>query len=206
MIVRGCSRSCGAVQPRLLSERDMISFGEPVKLSARRPRSEAKKLTIMASEERHNHQLQEEPSRPHLPTQWQCALLILRLIRAREEEAERKGLKRNVSRARISQNTIRKLSGRSQIPPDFLLEVQEYLLAAGWALFCIGPTHYAIIKLESVLGWSRISSRRIAEELKLVPRGDFPWKEHENLLTSQLNDNSAAGDRQTEGEDEEAES
>jgi hypothetical protein len=133
-------------------------------------------------------------------------LLILRLIRAREEEFETRGLKRNVSRARISQNTIRKLCGRSQISPDFLLEVQEYLLAAGWALFCIGPTHYAIIKLASVLGWSRISSKRIAEELKLVPRGNFPWKEHENLLTSQQADDPAEGDGQNEAEDEEAES
>jgi hypothetical protein len=151
-------------------------------------------------------QTQHEPSQPHLPTQRQCALLILRLIRAREEEFETRGLKRNVSRARISQNTIRKLCGRSQISPDFLLEVQEYLLAAGWALFCIGPTHYAIIKLASVLGWSRISSKRIAEELKLVPRGNFPWKEHENLLTSQQADDPAEGDGQNEAEDEEAES
>jgi hypothetical protein len=150
------------------------------------------------------HQVQGEPSRPHFPTQRQCALLILRLIRAREEEFEKKGLKRNVSRARISQNTIRKLCGRSQISADFLLEVQEYLLAAGWALFCIGPTHYAIIKLESVLGWGRISNKRIADELKLVPRGNFPWEKHENLLTSQLSDASAVGGSQNEGEDEEA--
>jgi hypothetical protein len=87
-----------------------------------------------------------------------------------------------------------------------LLEVQEYLLAAGWALFCIGPTHYAIIKLESVLGWGRISSKRIADELKLVPRGNFPWKEHENLLTSQLSDDSVVNGSQNEGEDEEADS
>jgi hypothetical protein len=153
-----------------------------------------------------DRQAQGEPSRPHFPTQRQCALLILRLIRARDEEFETKGVKRNVSRARISQNTIRKLCGRSQFSPDFLLEVQEYLLAAGWALFCIGPTHYAIIKLESVLGWGRISSTRIADELKLVPRGNFPWKEQESLLTSELSDDSAVSGSRDEGEDEEADS
>jgi hypothetical protein len=135
------------------------------------------------------------------PVEWQCALLILRLIQAREEEFERKKERRMVSRARISQNTIRRLWGRSQISSDFLLAVQEYLLAAGWALFCIGPSYFAIVKLESVQGWSRISSKRIADELKLVPRGDFPWKKYEGLLTP--NDNETAADeRETDGEGE----
>jgi hypothetical protein len=142
--------------------------------------------------------------RPHLPTEWQCALLICLLIRAREEEFEKKGLERKVSRARISQNTIRRLCGRSQIANDFLLEVQEFLLAAGWALFCVGPTHYAIIKLESVQGWSRISSKRIADELKLVPRGTFPWKKYEDLLIPQ-DDTEDVDDRETDGDGEEAE-
>ena len=141
-----------------------------------------------------------EPARPHLPTGWQCALLILLLIQAREEELEKKGSPRKVSRARISQNTIRKICGRSQIPNDFLLEVQEYLLAAGWALFCIGPTHYAIIKLELVLGWSRISSKRVAEELKLVPRGNFPWKKYDHLLSP--NDDANVDDQEDEREGE----
>jgi hypothetical protein len=141
-----------------------------------------------------------QPERPYRPTERQCALLILYLVRAREEEFEKRGLKRNMSRARISQNTIRKLCGRSQMSPDFLLEVQEYLLAAGWALFCIGPTHYAIIKLESVLGWSRISSNRIAEELKLVPRGNFPWKKYDHLLSP--NDDANVDDQEDEREGE----
>jgi hypothetical protein len=124
-------------------------------------------------------------------------LLILRLIQAREDEFEDRGLKRTVSRARLSQNTIRKLCGRGEIPKDFLLEVQEYLLTAGWALFCIGPTHYAIIKLVSVQGWSRISSKRIAKELELVPRREFPWKRYEHLLAAQQTD--ASDDQETEG-------
>jgi hypothetical protein len=139
-----------------------------------------------------------EPKPPLLPTEWQCALLILCLIQAREDEFEKKGLERKVSRARLSQNTIRKLCGRSQITGDFLLEVQEYLLTAGWALFCIGPTHYAIIKLESVQGWSRISSKRIADELELVPRGKFPWKKYEYLLAAEQTDAARVDDQETE--------
>jgi hypothetical protein len=118
------------------------------------------------------------------PTEWQAALLILRLVQAREAEFRKRGLKRNVSRARISQNTIRTLCGRSQISNDFLTEVQEYLLAAGWALFYIGPTYYGIIKLESVQGWSRISSKRIADDLNKVQRGEFKWEQYKELLMS----------------------
>ena len=84
---------------------------------------------------------------PLLPTEWQCALLILMLIRGAGGGSKSRVPERKVSRAQLSQNTIRKLYSRSQIPNDFLLEVQEYLLTAGWALFCIGPTRYAIIKL-----------------------------------------------------------
>jgi hypothetical protein len=122
--------------------------------------------------------------RPPL-AEWQCALLILLLIQAREKELKKKEPKREVSRARISQNTIRRLCGRSQLTPDFVLEVQEYLLAAGWALFCIGPSYYAIVKVESVQGWSRISSKRIAKHLEEVARGEFKWEEHVGLLAPQ---------------------
>jgi hypothetical protein len=138
-----------------------------------------------------------EPNPPLLPSEWQCALLILRLIQAREDEFKERGLERKISRARLSQNTIRKLCCRSQIPPDFLLEIQEYLLTAGWALFSVGPTHYAIIKLESILGWSRISSKRIAEELALVPRREFPWKKYEDLLAAEQTEDT--DDHETDG-------
>jgi hypothetical protein len=144
---------------------------------------------------------------PFFPADWQCALLILRLLQAREEEFEKKkGKKRNVSRARISQNTIRRLCGRSQITHEFLLQMQEYLLAAGWALFCIGATHYAIIRLESVHGWSRISSKRIADELKLVAQGGFPWKKYEDLLKAKPDDSGAVEDKEVDVEGEENES
>ncbi len=153
------------------------------------------KLTTNRSSTGPREEAESEPRPTLLPTPWQCALLILCVIRARDDEFKKKGLERTISRARLSQNTIRKLCSRSQIPNDFLLEMQEYLLAAGWALFCIGPTHYAIVKLESVRGWSRISSNRIADDLKLVPRGEFPWKKYEGLLTpEEANTAEADGD------------
>jgi len=99
------------------------------------------------------------------------------VLQAREQETNRE-----VSRARLSQNTIRRLCGRSQIASDFLLEIQEILLAAGWCLFLAGPSYFAIIKVKAVEGWGRISSKRIGEELKSVPIGRYNFDNLEPLL------------------------
>ena len=133
-----------------------------------------------------------------LPTSQQSALLIALLIDAREKELESKGGRRRISRARISQNTIRKLCRRAHLPDSFLQDLQLQLLAAGWALFCASPSHFGVVKVESVQGWGRISSKRIARHLDQVARGSFPWKEYEHLLL-------AAGDGSDELEDVEAE-
>jgi hypothetical protein len=109
-------------------------------------------------------------------------VLVLRVMQAREQETNRE-----VSRARISQSTIRRLCGRSQIGGDFLVEIQEILLAAGWCFFLVGPSYFAIIKVKSVEGWGRISSKRIADELKSVPRGQFNFENLEPLLLAERN-------------------
>jgi hypothetical protein len=127
-----------------------------------------------------NGQEAEGPDHFHQPTTRQCALLILRLMQAREQEVHRE-----LSRARISQSTLRRLCGRSQISNDFLLEIQEFLLHAGWALFCIGPTHYAIIKLQAAQGWGRISSKRIEDELTQVAHGQYDFGQLDPLLLQQ---------------------
>jgi hypothetical protein len=102
-------------------------------------------------------------------------------MQAREQEV----VGREVSRVRISQSTLRNLCGRSQITNDLLLEIQEFLLAAGWCLFCVGPTHYALIKKKAVEGWARISSGRIKDELTAVSHGQYDF---EPLLMPQASD------------------
>jgi hypothetical protein len=132
-------------------------------------------------------QKSETVGRYHQPSARECALLILRLMQAREQEV----VDREVSRARISQSTIRSLCGRNQITNDLLLEIQEFLLAGGWCLFCAGPTHFAIIKRKAVEGWARISSGRIKDELAAVVHGQYDFARLEPLLMSQESD---AGD------------
>jgi hypothetical protein len=131
-------------------------------------------------------QKSEAVGRYHQPSARECALLILRLMQAREQEVQRE-----VSRARISHTTLRSLCGRSQITSDLLLEIQEFLLAAGWCFFCVGPTHYAIIKKKAVEGWARISSGRIKDELTAVSSGRYDFEPLEPLLMPQESD---AGD------------
>ena len=124
------------------------------------------------------HQESETLGRYHQPSARECALLILRLMQAREQEV----VDRELSRVRISQSTLRNLCGRSQITNDLLLEVQEFLLTAGWCLFCVGPTHYALIKKKAVEGWARISSGRIKDELTAVSHGKYDFEPLEPLL------------------------
>jgi hypothetical protein len=129
-------------------------------------------------------QKSEAVGRYHQPSARECALLILRLMQVREKELEG----REVSRARISQSTLRTLCSRSQITNDLLLEVQEFLLAAGWCLFCAGPTHFAIIRRKAVEGWARISSGRIKDDLTKVQQGQFDFAPLEPRLTPQESD------------------
>jgi hypothetical protein len=115
--------------------------------------------------------------------------LVLHLLRAREKEVDRE-----VSRVRISQSTLRTLCGRSQIGNALLLEVQEFLLPAGWCLFCIGPTHFGIIKRKAVEGWPRVSSGRIRADLSLVSRGQYDFEQLEPLLLPQASEADEEGE------------
>ena len=116
------------------------------------------------------------------PNAREAALLVLHLLGAGGAD------RRRVSRARLTEVTIRRLWGRSRVPEAFLLEVQEFLLIAGWALFWAGSS-YAIVRVSAVEGWPRISSKRIEEDLYRVSRGRFDFGEIEESILS--NDDTA---------------
>lgn len=112
----------------------------------------------------------------------------MHLVKAKEKESGKE-----VTRFRVSEATLKRLFGRRRIPQDFLSEVEEWLFEGGWALFFAGST-YAMIKVSAVEGWTRLSSKRIAADLKSVSKGEFNFAELSYLL------NNAAGD----ADDEEA--
>lgn len=116
-------------------------------------------------------------NRPRLPDAQECAILLLWLIELRNREPESPP----VSRVRLSELTLRRLWGRDRISPELLEEIQEWLWRGGWSLF-FARTTYAAIKTSAALSWSRLSSKRMAEELKLVRDGAFDFSRHVDLL------------------------
>ena len=116
-------------------------------------------------------------ARASRPDERQCAMLIVHLLAARQQELGN----REVTRARLSEITLQRLFKRQRISPEFLAEVQEWLFRVGWILFFAGTT-YAVVKMKVVDGWGRISSKRIQAELEKVGRGEFDYDSLEHLL------------------------
>src|ERR1700744_1281638 len=88
----------------------------------------------------------------------ECAILLLRLIELRNQDSA------STTRLRLSELTLRRLWGRHRLERDFIEEVEEWLYRGGWTLFFAGTT-YAAIKTSAVLNWSRLSSKRLHEDL-----------------------------------------
>jgi hypothetical protein len=117
------------------------------------------------------------------PTPFQTALLLLSLVASREKQLREKepGKEIVVSRFRMSETTFKRLADRKRIPAEFLAEVHEWLFDVGWSLFFTGST-YAMIKSDTVDGWVRLGSKRIADQLEAVRRGTFDFSSLAHLL------------------------
>jgi hypothetical protein len=118
------------------------------------------------------------PEQFHQPTAREAAMTVLLLLQTRKDETGKP-----VTRARLTEITLRRLWARTRISSEFVLDVQEYLLQAGWALFWAGSS-YATIQVSSVEGWARISYNRIPDQLARIKRGRFDFSELEPLLLS----------------------
>jgi len=117
-------------------------------------------------------------NRPRLPDPQECAVLLLRLLELRNEESP------GASRVRLSELTLRRLWGRDRISRELLEETQEWLSRGGWSLF-YARTTYAAIRTSAVLSWARLSSKRMADDLKLVRAGSFDFDRHLHLLNGE---------------------
>jgi len=103
-------------------------------------------------------------------------MLIAHLLATKQEEGEKP-----VTRARLTESTLRRLFGRQNLTPEFVLEVQEWLFRAGWVLFFAGTT-YAVVKVKVLEGWVRISSKLIRNDLRRVRSGEFDFHSLEYLF------------------------
>jgi hypothetical protein len=118
--------------------------------------------------------------RPHLPDAQERALLLLRLLEIRNEEPPA------VTRVRLSVLTLQRLWGRDQIGRELLEDTQEWLSRGGWSLF-YARTTYAAVRTSAVLGWSRLSSKRMTEELKQIRDGKFDFDRYLHLIEDNHN-------------------
>ena len=121
---------------------------------------------------------------PQVPSPMQAALLVLQLAQAKEQKRFADATREEhkvLTRFRLSETTLKRLCDRQRIPPEYLAEVQEWLMRAGWALFYT-DTSYAMIKSSSVDSWTRLSWKRIQPELEQVSRGEFEFQNLYHLL------------------------
>ena len=118
------------------------------------------------------------PLEPFRPTAFQSALLLLRLRESRDEEKKKNKTKdkeeKGMTRFRVSELTLKRICGRPRLHPEFLTEMQDWLLRAGWAFF-FADRSFGMIKLEAVESWTRLGSKRIADDLDAVAKGDFDF-------------------------------
>jgi hypothetical protein len=123
------------------------------------------------------------PELPYKPNPLEAALLTLRLVEAKDKERKETGGE-PITRFRVSEMTLKNLWRRKRLERDFIVAVEEWLLEGGWALLFAGST-YAMIKVPSVEGWARLSSKRIEHELEAVSRGKFKFETLRHLLTAE---------------------
>ena len=117
----------------------------------------------------------------HIPSNRECALLLLRMLQSKDKERISDG-KTELTRARLSFLTLRKLWSRPSINPLFLEEVNTFLFQSGWALFLAGDT-YAVVRIEAVESWVRVSWKRIASEVDAVTWEQVPLDVGERSLS-----------------------
>ena len=112
----------------------------------------------------------------HRVDQREAAMLLLYAI---EERGQRRG--KELTRARLSRVTLRRLWNRESLSEPWLAEVNNWLLSAGWTLLSTGST-FGVVKKSVVENWPRIASKRIQEVLDKVATGSFEFAKVEQLL------------------------
>jgi hypothetical protein len=113
------------------------------------------------------------------PNGREAALLLLHAL---EERGRRRG--KDMTRARVSRVTLRRLWNRENLTDPWLTEVNEWLLSAGWTLVYAGTT-FGVVKTSVVENWPRIASKHLDPVIEQVNRGTYDFAELERLLTSE---------------------
>ncbi len=78
---------------------------------------------------------------------------------------------KSVNRVRVSDKTLREITGRRRLEGRFLEDFTEELLELGWVAV---RTHSAwgFLRASAVMGWPRMNASRISDELEQMSMGD----------------------------------
>ena len=114
------------------------------------------------------------------------------LLRALEERGERRD--KQLTRARLSAVTLKRLWGRETITREWLEKVNEWLLSAGWMLIDGGST-YGAVKVTVIENWPRVASKHMKAELEKIKQGAFDFGALHYLLEKQTWKESSNNDR-----------
>jgi hypothetical protein len=121
----------------------------------------------------------------HKPDSRQAALLLLHAI---DERGLRRG--KEMTRARLSRITLKRLWNREDLSERWLADVNEWLLSAGWTLLYAGTT-FGAVKNSVVENWPRVASKHSEDVLDHVRRGSFDFSKLEPLLQTKARATSA---------------
>jgi hypothetical protein len=79
---------------------------------------------------------------------------------------------REPKRVRISDKTLREITGRRRLEGRFLEDFSEELLELGWIVV---RTHSAwgLLRASAIMGWPRMNSSRISNELAQISAGNL---------------------------------
>jgi hypothetical protein len=136
------------------------------------------------------------PMRKTKPDARQCALLLLALL-------EKRATKRNrtLSRARLSELTLRKLWQRNSFGPSFVFAVNEWLNDVSWAIFFAGTT-YGAVRTGVVESWTTVAAKWLAEDADAIAGGTYDYADLEQTLFSENNDEDAEDEEDADDDTE----
>jgi hypothetical protein len=112
----------------------------------------------------------------------QAAILILRRIEMRDV-----GREKPTTRAQFTVPMLRRLWRRPRLTSEFIEDVAAWLAVAGWCFFNAGST-YAAVRISAVRNWPRLGTSKMESELNEVAKGEFPFDEHERLLSEDMSE------------------
>ena len=75
------------------------------------------------------------------------------------------------SRARMSKDTVRWLSGRTVLRDSFIEELTDAFRHLGWHFFTHNDTEFALLQVDKANVWPKISSKRVRGLIQLAEQG-----------------------------------